>query len=185
MHTDINNLVLKVRENDEAAFAEIVERYSPMMRKLAADFSMGNRVSAEELFSEACVALHKAALSYNVEQIEVTFGLYARICVYNRLVDFADRVRPIATVDNLDIDSLAVPSGIQAQLEKEEMSSALRECARRVLSEYEYRVFSLCLAGYKTAEIAKVLNKSAKSVDNAKLRMHKHLRDGLDSIFRS
>ena len=39
----------------------------------------------DEAFSEACVALHSALGTYDISQNKVTFGLYARTCVYHRL----------------------------------------------------------------------------------------------------
>jgi len=83
---DIASLVELVRSGDDSAFSEIAERYSPMLRKLVFRFASSDFV-AEEMQSEALVALHRAALTYDVGQVDVSFGLYSRICVYNRLVD--------------------------------------------------------------------------------------------------
>ena len=47
---------------------------------------------------------------------------------------------------------------------------------RYLLSDYEYSVLLLHIQGYKTAAIAKVLGRTAKSVDNAKSRLFRHLR---------
>jgi DNA-directed RNA polymerase specialized sigma24 family protein len=51
------------------------------------------------------------------------------------------------------------------------------ERARGVLSEYEYEVFMLYIEGYSTAEISEKLGRDFKSVENAKSRMLKHLRE--------
>jgi RNA polymerase sigma factor (sigma-70 family) len=180
--TDVKDLIILVRENDDNAFSEIVERYSPMIKKVISGFVCTDMTS-EELFGESLVALHRAAISYNVESVDVSFGLYARICIYNKLLDYKEYVRSRSRNESsVDVERIAVSSGIQTRLEREETVSMLKACADEVLSEYERRVFSLCLAGYKTAEIAKILSKTPKSVDNAKARMLKSMRSRLDSI---
>lgn len=179
---DIASLVELIRSGDDSAFSEIAERYSPMLRKLVFRFASSDFV-AEEMLNEALVALHRAALTYDVGQVDVSFGLYSRICAYNRLVDYSASIksRESSSVD-VDVESIAAPSSIHSRLEREETVGMLKSCADEVLSEYEHKVFSLCLSGYKTSEIADILGKSAKSVDNAKARMLKRMRERLDSM---
>ncbi len=179
---DIASLIELTRKGDDSAFSEIAERYSPMLRKLVFRFASSDFV-AEEMQSEALVALHRAALTYDVGQVDVSFGLYSRICAYNRLVDYSASIksRESSSVD-VDVESIAAPSSIHSRLEREETVGMLKSCADEVLSEYEHKVFSLCLSGYKTSEIADILGKSAKSVDNAKARMLKRMRERLDSM---
>ncbi len=180
---DINELLSMAKSHDDAAFSEIAERYMPMIRKVALGF-LPAAVSTDELINEALVALHRAVASYKTEQVDVSFGLYARICVYNKLLDVSSSEKSHEFIkSDIDIENVAVNSGIQSKLERQETVDMLKASAARVLSDYENRVFSLCLAGYKTAEISKILGKSAKSVDNAKARMLKTLREKLDRIF--
>ena len=179
---DVNGLLVGIRVGSDSSFSELVEKYQPMMRSVALHFVYSS-LSIDELYAEAVVALHRAAMSYDVDQVDVSFGLYARICVYNKLLDLTlkqsshDRVS-----EDVDVESIAAPESVQTRLERQETASVLRSCASEVLSEYEHKVFDLCLAGYKTAEIAKILSKTPKSVDNAKARMLKHMREGLERI---
>ena len=53
---DVEKLIIKVRERDDFAFAELVKRYTPMVNKLISGFS-SDLVTYDEAFSEACVAL--------------------------------------------------------------------------------------------------------------------------------
>ena len=179
---DVNELLVGVRENSDSAFSELVNKYQPMMRSVALHFSACS-LSMEELINEAVVALHRAAMSYDVDQVDVSFGLYARICVYNRLLDLSSKQSLRDRVsEDVDVERIAVQESVQARLERQEASEMLNSCAKEVLSEYEHQVFTLCLAGYKTAEIAKILSKTSKSVDNAKSRMLKRMREGLESL---
>ena len=183
--TDVNGLIALVRQNDDFAFGEIVTRYMPMLLKQVSEVSTSG--FSDELLNEARVALHKAVISYDLERGKATFGYYARTCVRNHLLDFVSRASS-SMIDShgLDIENVAVNSGIQSHLEREESLGLIRSLARSVLSDYEYRVFLLWLAGDKTAQIAQKLGQSPKSVDNAKARMLKQLRsvrDAIDSIF--
>ena len=177
----INDLIIAVRAGSDSAFSTLAEQYSPMISGLVGRFSGTPGLTEGEIRSDALAALLRAAFSYDVTQVNVSFGLYARICVYNALVDLTKKGR--VDVGQIDIERVAVSSGIQFRLEKEESISALKALARQVLSEYEHQVFSLTLAGYKPADIAKELKKSVKSVDNAKARMLKALRGHLDELF--
>ena len=180
--TDTSELIVACRERDDAAFAELVRRYTPMMRKVASGFSEGV-ASEDELFAEACVALHSAAMRYDTEQSGVTFGLYARVCVHNRLVDLCRSTSAVANVLELDGDQVEDDSAIETRIIRREAVQTLMTGARELLSEYEYQVLLLHIQGYKTAMIAKMLSRTAKSVDNAKSRIFRRLRDEYSGLY--
>ena len=177
----INELIIAVRSGSDSAFSALTEQYAPMISSLVGRFLGQPGLTEGELRSDALAALLRAAFTYDVTQVNVSFGLYARICIYNALVDLTKKGR--VDMGEIDVERVAVSSGIQFRLEKEESMKALKALARQVLSEYEHQVFSLTLAGYKPADIAKELKKSVKSVDNAKARMLKALRSHLDELF--
>ncbi len=179
---DTEELIVACRERDDGAFCELVARYTPMMRKVAASF-YDTSVSEDELFAEACVALHSAALRYDTEQSGVTFGLYARVCVHNRLVDLCRRASAFAAVVDLDSETLTDGSAIETGLIRREAVETLMSGARELLSEYEYKVLLLHVQGYKTATIARMLSRTPKSVDNAKSRIFRRLREEFGSLY--
>ena len=173
---EIFQLLSMVRCSDNAAFSELVRRYTPMMKKVVGGFS-DTSLTSDELFSEACVALHKAAFSYDVSQSEnITFGLYARICVYRRVSDFARKDASGATRVDIDVDLLSAGTTVEEKLLFREKMVEYLDTARRLLSEYEHEVFLLYLQGYTTADMAKKLSRDVKSIENAKSRMLRHLR---------
>lgn len=172
-NADIRELITLCRQHDDEAFDELVQRYTPMMRKVVIGIGPSS-YDYTELFSEACVALHVAAEKYDLEQSEVTFGLYARICVRNRIVDLlrsADR-----SLSDTDIEQISDEENVEKRLEEREIVDRILLSAKDLLSDYEYRVLLLHIQGYKTSAIAQRLCRSAKSVDNAKARLFKRLR---------
>ena len=174
----IKELILSVREGEDEAFGELVTLYTPMIRGVISRYG----VAYDEYFSDACMALYKAAHTYDVEQEEVTFGLYSRICVSHRILDIirSESGRAIHLSEE-DLDSLSVDPGIIAGLVREEETRAFRKRARQLLSDFEFSVFNLWLSELKSAGIAQRLGKSVKAIDNAKARILKKLRDGLNS----
>ena len=68
------------------------------------------------------------------------------------------------------------------RLADREIFDNLLVSAKDLLSDYEYRVLLLYIQGYKTAAIADMLDRSAKSVDNAKARLFKRLRAEIGDI---
>ena len=179
----INDLIVRAREHDEDAFAELVARYTPMISKVVAPFSSCG-LSADELFSEGCVGLHSAVMRYDLAQRGVTFGLYARVCVYNAVVDSVRRSADstLLSEDSEAIDNLADNGSIENELAARETLEFLLKSAERILSDYEYSVLMYHIRGYRTADIARRLSRPAKSIDNAKARIFKRLRGAFGDI---
>ena len=179
VETELEELLKMVREQNSIAFSELVRRYEPMLKKVVSGFD-SSAVSAEEAMAEACVALHKAALAYNAEQKKVTFGLFARICVYRRVCDLYSRAAESDIAEDLDVELLVAPGGVESLIISRERFSRIIELAGEILSPYEFRVFLLFLQGYGNEEMCVELSKSKKSVENAKARMIRHLREAGD-----
>lgn len=176
---DIIRLILKIRSGDDNAFSELVSLYTPMMQSAVGKY----RLDFDECFSDLCMALYRAVRSYDIEQSEVTFGLFAKICIVRAVSDILRRDRSDCILESdADVDAIAVDGGVENDLIKREEREAFRRDARHLLSEYEYGVLLRWLAGDKTADIAESLGVSAKSVDNAKARIQKKLREGLRPI---
>ncbi len=173
---EIDKLINLARERDDSAFSEILTRYMPMMNKVICGF-VTPLITYDEAYSEACVALHRAVLSYDFEKSDkITFGLYARICVYRRLLTLASGVKEETLRVDMDVDMLSAGANIEQCLVGRERMNEYLDAAKKLLSEYEYSVFLLYLDGASTAEISKKLGRDRKSVENAKSRMLKNLR---------
>lgn len=173
----LRDLILRCRANDDDAFTELVELYTPMLQSVIHKLSR----ERDELFSEACLGLYKAAKSFDLEQSGVTFGLYARICVTRRLLDVIRRDSAAAESLSCDVDveEIAVSDNIVSRLLSREESESLHSWARGLLSDYEYKVFRMWAHGDSAADISTELSTDTKSVENAKLRIKKKLRGAI------
>ena len=167
-------LIRDVKDGKEEAFSELLSMYTPMLKSVLSRYTS----SSDEYFSDASMALYKAAMSFDLSQDSVTFGLYAKICVTHRVLDLLKQIGKdegtLVSEPNLDI--IAVPDGTLQRLVREEELARLCNVARSILSELEYNVFLQWLNGEKTADIAAQLGITAKACDNAKSRVVTKLR---------
>lgn len=172
-------LIQSYRGGDESAFEQLVGMYRPMINGVIKHFYL----DVNETFSEACLGFLKAVNTYKLGNTEVTFGLYAKICIERCVIDLLrKRGNDIsARIDvNVDVDDIAVSGGIQSMLEHREQSAYFMQLAREELSDFELEVYRYWMLGYKTADIARALGSTAKSVDNAKNRMMAKLKRRLN-----
>ena len=164
--------------NKDEAFSELVRRYDPLMQKKVAGYFGAPASNAREAMQEARIALHSAALSYDVEKSEsVTFGLFASVCIDNRLKSLiresAKRSEREALTDESERMRSAV--NIESYIATKDLCARVMSVAKSVLSEFEYEVFRLSFEQYSTKDIADKLERDSKAVDNAKSRISKKL----------
>ena len=174
----IISTVKKARGGDQEAFADIVSLYTPMLQRISYKYSL----DFDEVFSELCMSVFRSVKSFDVDQDDVTFGLFARICADRAACDISRKKRKSERLEcdpDADVEDIASGADVAGDLIRKEQNEAFKRDARELLSAYEYSVLLKWLNGDKTADIARSLSTSPKSVDNAKARILKKLRDGL------
>ena len=107
------------------------------------------------------------------ESDKVTFGLYAKVCVRNKLVSLlrtaGKKVKPPKENVKNTVD-------ISALLFGKEDGLRIKEKICETLSPFEWKVFCLYIEKRSYVEMADILGKPVKSVDNALFRIKKKLR---------
>ena len=178
---ELIELLERIRSGNDEAFSRLCDGFCGMTEGLVSKFSAGFcAADRSELLQEARLALYRAACSYRRTE-NVTFGLYARVCVRNALVSFARQQKaqkglPLGNMDELLLSEEREP--VEPLVEAERLAE-LTERMGRVLSAYEMQVFSLLVDGQTNAEIAKALGKGEKSVANTVFRIKTKLRTAL------
>ncbi len=176
---ELDELLCRVRraESMNVAFSELVAKYAPMMRsKVLAMF--GDTSDYNEAMQEAILALHDAARTYDSAKCDgVTFGLYASVCVANRLRSLLrKKSRDNLHSERFRTDDDIVGGDFESAVANRDLCERVLMSARGVLSDLEYEVFALEVEGLTTREIAERLSRAPKSVDNAKARIAKRLK---------
>ena len=172
--------ILRVRAGDEGAFAKLLADYTPLIEAQVAQYGkeLGNQ-DREDLHQVACVAFYRAVLAFDIEQSEVELGLFAKICMTNALKTQSRAIyrrNPEVSADTVyDSFGEAAEDPARRVIEAERIEAMYRR-VRRVLSDYENRVWSYYMAGHSTAGIAKLLNKPPHSIENAVYRIRQKLR---------
>lgn len=180
---ELASLLCDVRAGHDAAFARLTERYDGLLRHRAAVFSH-NPQDADDAYQEACLALHRAALRYQ-PQGEVTFGLYAKICIDNALKTKYKRDASVAGraagqgIDLVPFDESRFFAYFSDPVIEEERVKELLSLIRSELSAYERQVFDLYIQKLSAAEMACQLGRDEKSVKNAISRLLAKLRKRL------
>lgn len=171
----INALILAVQGGDSGAFEELFVLYMPLLLHEVSAFResfAGSSVCADDLYQEAALSLYLAAMRFSKSR-GASFGAFAKKCVHNRFISLLRRAQeaPLALDSACAQRSLISPD--VAELCLFEGESAV--CAAG-LSALERRVLRYYLRGYSYAEIAQILRKDEKAVDNAMARVRRKLR---------
>ena len=182
--SDVNTLILRVREGNQQAFSELLDKYRPLIDSLVSKFGQSELAKScvEDLRQEAVVVFYNAILTYAENQSEVEFGLYARICISNALISqirSINRRRVEHYVESIPIEFEAtdLSSSPIDDIVKQEDLRLLYRVIKKSLSNYEYIIWHSYMSGKTAKEIAQALNKNEKSISNAIYRIRRKLRD--------
>ncbi len=179
-------LLKAVAARDDSAFVTLENAYRPLMQKLASFYAQKAKdPHTEDWLQEAEIAFIQAVRTYRCEQQEVTFGLYAKILIRNRLISYLRKRSKLQTVQ-LDVVKngnspykvarvATAPDPLAHVIAAERINQLLTQL-EPVLSPYEMKVFQFYLQGEKPRRIALALGKSAKSVDNALCRLKSKIK---------
>lgn len=173
--TGMNRFTDDMKTEDQVAFAAAVQEYRPLIESLVARFSTSGE--EDDLRQEALIALYSAFCSYDFGQKQVTFGLYAKICIRNRLISVARRHKPDEAVADDGEEQLWEDGDDPEEilLAGERYRDLLRVIDES-LTPLEKKILTLYLEDISYAQIAKQLNVTEKSVDNAIYRLKAKLR---------
>ena len=188
--TVIKQLVVQVRKGNQGAFAELLKLFEPLFASLLATADTGdfNRQDIEDLRQELTLVFFHSILSYDLEQNEVQFGLYSKICMRNALITQLRKLQKRKTPLPFDEDEedtmsrfLGTAESPSVELTSRETVETMNKKIEETLSPFETEVWQRYLAGNTAKKIASVLEKNEKSIENAICRIKRKLR----SLFKA
>ena len=183
----IKDLVFLAQSGDQEAFSELLAVYDPLITSTVSKFKIEGMLDtdAEDLRQEAILAFYSALLSYDSNISEVEFGLYAKVCICNRLVSQVRAIKKHIASSTLTYsaeDLLKYVSDDEdpaKNIVEREAEQSLMKLISDNLSEMENRVFEMYVSGMSASEMAKRLDVSEKSVSNTVYRIRKKLKSVL------
>ncbi len=177
----VARLIRSAQDGSESAFEELFRSYHPMIARLVDKYATEG-VPEAELWSDAIDAFSAAVTHFDPEQAGVTFGLYAQICIGNRLISAwraFRRVTSPVSLDEIDPDSLQAgeeSNPAHSVMEAERYADLCRKM-EAILSPAEREVWMLFISGLTAGQIAEQLGTDRKSVENALFRSRRKLRE--------
>ena len=177
-------LIEKVRNGDQQAFEQLLDRYKPLLDSSVQRFSNDAMFGSfeEDLRQEAILVFYNAILSYDLGSDGVEFGLYAKICITNALISQLrkmERRESEQLFGVLDEEDAAMQDEPSVNLIEQESLQKIDSIIRESLSDYEYRIWCQFASGKTAKEIGASANVNEKSVTNAIYRIRKKLREVL------
>ena len=189
-------IIRRVRGGEKEGTDYLLEKYKNLVRKKArALYLIGG--DNDDLIQEGMIGLYKAIRDYDVEK-ETVFRSFARVCIDRQLynaVKGANRLKnsPLNTYISLDIpveargneengaatlgemlEWVGVSNPEDILIDRERVGK-IEQYIRQNLSEFEQKVVNLYVDGMNYQQIAKELEKTPKSIDNALQRIKKKL----------
>lgn len=170
-------ILKKAKNGDPLATDQILSDYKNIVIAIARRFYLmgGDR---DDLIQEGMIGLFKAINSFDLDK-NIPFKNYAGRLIEREMIS---AIRRENTNNNqvLDesleiIDNLSDEKSPEREYLSEENIQEFTKEMKKVLSPFEIKVVNLYLKGYTYIDIAKLLNKSNKSVDNALFRIKKKL----------
>ncbi len=207
MHTDNyekfaalsdEELVIMSKQGNEAATDYIIGKYKNFVKSKARTYFLIG-ADKEDIIQEGMIGLYKAIRDYNSDRL-ASFKGFAELCITRQIITAiktATRQKhiPLNSYISLNksayddesermlIDLIAESENFNPEeimISKEHFDNILKKMSD-VLSKYEWQVMNLFLGGKSYVEIAKKLNKSEKSIDNALQRIKKKVEKNLSA----
>ncbi len=184
-------LIEHIRQNNDLAIDFLMNKYKLLVEKKSKTyFLMG--ASKEDIIQEGMIGLFKAIRDYNPEK-EASFFSFADLCITRQMitaVKAATRQKhmPLNTyvslnkpsyqddderpelMDSMSSDTITDPEALL--IGRENFNIIEYELAKK-LSGFEKEVLQLYIDGVSYTEIAMLMNRSVKSIDNALQRIKK------------
>ena len=190
-----NELLYMCFENDENAENIIIDKYKNCILTILKGYLKEYNiigVEVADLYQEGLIGLMHAIKTFNTEK-DVTFYTYANTCIRTNIISamrqtFRMKNRILNNSCSLDKliedtnhsyydvfrDESNEPNMI---LIKEEEKSELISSIKKKLSKGELVIFELKLNGLSNGEIADLLNKDKKYVENTMFRINKKYKE--------
>lgn len=171
------DLLLSAKNGDQQAFSKLAEKYQPLICTAAEKFRRlcdADMLGSDDLKQEALLAFYRAVLSYDGGRSTVSFGLYAKICINNRMISILRK----ASSKKKRMVATALKESVRVSEKRPQMIEGVSEMMERFLTSYEKKVLSMYLEGKSYKDIALALGRNEKSVDNALFRAKSKLRSG-------
>lgn len=188
-------LVRKAQQGSETSLELLLAKFKPLACKIARRYFLAGQ-DEEDLYQEAMIGLFKAEQSFN-ENAGQDFKSFATLCINRQIqtaVKNSNRKKNKILNDSISLNNqgginlyesdddeqlyFIIPSSSPLpddELIYKEKVDEIKNAINQKLSTYERKVLSLYLKGLSYKEMAQVLEKETKSIENCLSRIKSKL----------
>lgn len=179
-------LIERLRGGETEISDYLMEKYKGLVRKKArAMYLIGG--DTDDLIQEGMIGLFKAVQDYRPDR-EASFQTFASLCIERQLysaVKNSTRQKHIPLNSYVSLSEEAETGSLEglwsenpeALIIDRENTGSLEKQISQTLSPMENKVLDYYLEGYSYVQIAELMNKQSKSIDNALQRIRGKIRD--------
>ena len=183
-------LVSYIHEGNEDANNILIKKYEPLINKVAIKmlpYCKSNGLELSDLVQEGMIGLNHAIERYQ-EQENILFYTYAKKCIERKIISVvitSNRSKNKILNESVSYDDEENklikyiqdngPSPLEEVIDLEVEENLLKKF-KESLTDFEEQVFELHISGFKYKEIAKILDKTPKSIDNTIQRIKTKLK---------
>ncbi|MCI7106441.1 MAG: RNA polymerase sporulation sigma factor SigH [Lachnospiraceae bacterium] len=183
-------LIEKLRQGEDDITDYILEKYKPLVRKRTnAMYLIGGE--NEDLIQEGMIGLFKAIRDYRSDR-DTSFYHFAEICINRQLytaLETSNRKKHMPLNSYISLSAQESEGGLRMEdvllgqsqspeqmVIEQEVLQDFRKKLIGNLSKMENRVLALYLDGNNYIQIAGIMDKSPKSIDNALQRIRQKIK---------
>ena len=186
--------IVSLAAEDSAALEYLLNKYKHVVRTKARSYFLVG-ADREDLVQEGMIGLYKAIRDYKSEK-QASFRSFAELCITRQIItaiktatrqkhkplnSYVSLSKPVYDEESdrtvLDVVMAARDNGVNPEeimIDKEEYQN-MEDKIKKMLSGLEREVLDLYLAGKTYQQIAQILQKPPKSIDNALQRVKNKL----------
>ena len=189
-----NEILSYINEANEEAIELIYEKYKPLINKIATNlykkYCKNTGLDISDLTQEGMIGLNSAINRYK-ENKDVLFYTYAKTCIERKIISSviaANRQKHKVLNDSISFE-IELDNNINLEaffgdteynpenivISREENDELLSKI-ENVLTNVELQVLQLKLDGFEYKEIASIIDKDVKAVDNAVQRIRQKIK---------
>lgn len=198
MEFEENELIQMINDNDEDVKDALYEKYSYIVEVILTKYNRliyGLKLDYNEIRQEAFLAFTNALVNYNEEK-DTSLATFISMVVERRIIScirnnrtkksmLAQKSLSLEFENENEVELLNKIADVKYEpshmIEKDENCKTLNEKITSSLSPFEKDVYNLMINNFNYVEIAQILQKDSKSIDNCIQRLRKKIKDLVDT----
>lgn len=183
-------LVYLAQEGNEDAINLLYQKYKPIIVKKSKNaiiYATHHGIDINDIMQEGYIGFEEAIRSFSQDET-ASFYTFALLCIDRKITNYLRKttssksraLNEAITIDDTLEKVLGDNTNIESNLMGKDSDNELIEIIRRMLTDFERKVFDLKIKDYSFEEIAKILNRDVKSIYNTfqriKIKIKKNIK---------